>query len=54
MKNDTEKGSILIIDDDPLNLDMLSDYLQASGFMVLTAEGGEKAIKQINLLIWSF
>ncbi len=41
-----KKESILIVDDDPTNLAVLFDYLQASNFEVFAAEDGQSAIKQ--------
>ena len=42
------KGSILIVDDTPANLDMLVDYLTDSGFKVLVATDGERAIDRLK------
>ncbi|MCC5634825.1 response regulator [Nostoc sp. CHAB 5844] len=45
MKNDFKKsGVILIVDDTPINLEMLFDFLGQAGFTVLIAEDGESAI----------
>ncbi|MBD2454607.1 response regulator [Nostoc sp. FACHB-87] len=45
MKNDFNKsGVILIVDDTPINLEMLFDFLGTAGFTVLIAEDGESAI----------
>jgi len=45
MKNDLNKsGVILIVDDTPINLEMLFDFLGKAGFTVLIAEDGESAI----------
>ncbi|MDZ8188920.1 MAG: response regulator [Nostoc sp. ChiSLP02] len=45
MKNDFHKSSvILIVDDTPINLEMLFDFLGQAGFTVLIAEDGESAI----------
>lgn len=43
-----ETGTILIVDDEVLNLDMLSRRLQRSGFMVSVAEGGRQALEAID------
>ena len=43
-----KKGQILIVDDQPENLKVLSDFLIESGFEVLVAKAGEKAIKQLQ------
>ena len=42
-----EAGTILIVDDEALNLDMLSRRLQRSGFTVSVAEGGRQALEAI-------
>jgi two-component system, cell cycle sensor histidine kinase and response regulator CckA len=45
MKDDFNKSSvILIVDDTPINLEMLFDFLGQAGFTVLIAEDGESAI----------
>ncbi|MDM8561364.1 SpoIIE family protein phosphatase [Candidatus Parabeggiatoa sp. HSG14] len=41
-------GKILIVDDEPNNLDVLNNCLRDAGFKVLTAEGGEVALKRVN------
>lgn len=40
------KGTVLIVDDNPTHLAVLSDYLHADGFDTLTAQDGEYAIRQ--------
>lgn len=45
---DFYKGSILIVDDNPINLGALFDFLTNSGFKVLVAEDGESAIEKAN------
>jgi two-component system sensor histidine kinase ChiS len=42
------KGQILIVDDNPTNLDVLFEYLDEAGFSVLVAENGLEAIEQIQ------
>lgn len=42
------KGSVLIVDDNPINLGTLFDFLTASGFKVLVAEDGQSAIEKAN------
>jgi two-component system cell cycle sensor histidine kinase/response regulator CckA len=42
------KGSILIVDDTPSNLEVLFDFLAATGFRVLVAEDGESAIERLR------
>ncbi|MEA5624385.1 response regulator [Nostoc sp. UHCC 0251] len=45
MKDDSNKSSvILIVDDTPINLEVLFDFLGKAGFTVLIAEDGESAI----------
>ncbi|MBW4599639.1 MAG: response regulator [Calothrix sp. FI2-JRJ7] len=39
-----DKGAILIVDDNPANLEMLLEFLSNAGFTVLVAEDGESAI----------
>ncbi|HEY9671242.1 MAG TPA: PAS domain S-box protein [Waterburya sp.] len=41
-----QKGTILIVDDTPANLGSLFDFLTESGFHVLIARDGEKAIER--------
>ncbi|MCK4764830.1 MAG: response regulator [Candidatus Aminicenantes bacterium] len=41
-----KKETILIVDDDPMNLSLLNDYFAASGFRVLVAEDGESAVQR--------
>jgi len=42
----SEKGSILIVDDNPTNLGLLSDCFGNFGFEILVAEDGESAIER--------
>ncbi len=44
MSNKEHKGTILIVDDTPTNLDLLFKYLTRSGFEVLLAQSGKEAI----------
>ncbi len=46
MKND-EKGSILVVDDLPTNLRILTTTLNAAGYTTLIANNGERALYQI-------
>lgn len=41
-----EKNTILVVDDDPVNVSLLVHTLQNSGFNTLTAGNGEQAIEQ--------
>ncbi|HBB31771.1 MAG TPA: diguanylate cyclase response regulator [Cyanobacteria bacterium UBA8803] len=43
---DSEKGTILIVDDNPMNLEVLFDFLSDAGFKVLVARDGESAIEK--------
>jgi two-component system OmpR family response regulator len=45
MKND--KYRILLVDDDPMLCELLSEYLQEDGFDVVSVNGGEDAIKTL-------
>ncbi|MCP4140322.1 MAG: response regulator, partial [Chloroflexi bacterium] len=38
---------ILIVDDEPKNLDVLHDCLREAGFKVLVAKSGEAALQRI-------
>ena len=40
--------SALIVDDDEINLEILSDYLEAAGLAVMTVPDGESAIKVLD------
>ncbi len=41
-------GTILIVDDIPLNLELMDDMLQTIGFSIITAENGKVAIEQLK------
>ncbi|HIK04957.1 MAG TPA: response regulator [Trichormus sp. M33_DOE_039] len=41
-----EQGVILIVDDTPINLEMLFDFLANTGYTVLVAEDGESALSR--------
>ncbi|MFP4122166.1 ATP-binding protein [Coleofasciculus sp.] len=45
---DIEQGIILIVDDNPTNLGVLSDCLSGSGFEVWIAQDGESAIERVD------
>lgn len=47
MSSDNE-NTVLIVDDNPENLSVLSDYLQKAQFKVLVAEKGESALKRLK------
>lgn len=42
----SERETILIVDDNPVNLQLLFDFLKASGYRVLVAQDGESALEQ--------
>ena len=46
--NANQKESIFVVDDNAENLKVISDFLIDSGFEVLVAKDGEKAIKQLH------
>jgi len=46
----TEKATILIVDDNPTNLNVLIDYLNEAGFKTLIAESGDRALYQTALV----
>ena len=46
MTTSEKRGTILIVDDTPLNLEVLQDILSAAGFELLIAVNGESAIRQ--------
>jgi signal transduction histidine kinase len=41
-----EQHTLLIVDDNPVNLEMLSSFLRSAGYRVLVAEDGEAALEQ--------
>lgn len=43
-----EKGTILVVDDTPTNLEVLFDFLSNAGFRVLFAEDGESALDKAH------
>ncbi len=45
---ESQRGTILVIDDDPTNLQILFDYLKEAGFKTLLATGGNRAIRQLE------
>ncbi len=44
----SDTGFILIVDDNPTNLSVLSQALKSAGFAIRIAEDGESAINSIN------
>lgn len=45
LERDLSKSSILIVDDNPFNLDVLTDCLESEGFEVMAARSGESCLK---------
>lgn len=43
-----EQGVLLVVDDSPTNIEILSDLLIRSGFKVLVARDGESALQQVG------
>lgn len=50
MKKD-ERGTILVVDDEPANLGVLFEHLRQSDFKVLIAEDGASALKRVERLV---
>ncbi|MBD0388197.1 MAG: response regulator [Nostoc sp. C3-bin3] len=48
IRENTTKGNLLIVDDNPTNLGVLFEYLTNSGFKVFVAIDGESAIEQVD------
>ncbi len=46
--SDSFKPQILIVDDNPANLGVLSDYLKDYGFRILAARSGDSALKKLE------
>lgn len=46
-----QEAKILIVDDDPANLNVLLDYLYQSGYKVLIAPDGEQALRQVEYVL---
>jgi len=44
----TKQQTILIVDDNPTNLGVLSNYLKDSGFRILVARSGDSALKKVQ------
>lgn len=44
MMQSQDSGYILIVDDSPMNLELLREFLTSAGFAVATANSGEDAI----------
>ena len=45
---DPAAPTILVVDDQPLNLELVTDYLEGSGCMVVTAADGEAALAAVD------
>jgi two-component system NtrC family sensor kinase len=46
VKHDFQENTILIVDDNPTNLELLSDYLEGYGFKIFVATNGELAVER--------
>ena len=46
--------SVLIVDDDKIKLEILSDYIEAAGTAVMTVVDGDSAIKVLNSQDYQF
>ncbi len=42
----SQKYTVLIVDDTPTNLGVVADYLESCGFEIMMAQSGEKALKK--------
>ena len=47
---DREVGLVLIVDDNPMNLGVLSDVLDRAGWEVSVAKSGQKALERVALI----
>ena len=50
MELNLEATTLLIVDDNPTNLSVISEYLGAYGFRIIVARNGETAIKRTLLV----
>lgn len=48
MRNDLKTSSILVVDDVPVNIQLLTTYLSSEGYTIISAEDGAEAIKKIQ------
>ncbi|HBL13481.1 MAG TPA: histidine kinase, partial [Cyanobacteria bacterium UBA11162] len=48
VEDSADKGTILIVDDTPSNLEVLFEFLTNAGFKVLVAIDGESAIQKVE------
>src|SRR5690349_14246896 len=46
--SESPKYTLLLVDDTPTNLGVLSEYLAESGFKVVVARDGESALKRVH------
>ncbi len=44
------KGSVLVVDDNPTNLSILIDYLEETGLKTFAAEDGESALELLEYI----
>ncbi|WP_336822271.1 ATP-binding protein [Sporosarcina sp. USHLN248] len=50
--NAIDRKRILVIDDDPLNLEIIERLLQSEGYFVKTCPNGKAALEQLNGTVW--
>ncbi len=48
-RDDPPRGTILIVDDDPVNLGVLNEFLKDAGFSVLLARNGDECLESARL-----
>ncbi|MFQ5648806.1 MAG: diguanylate cyclase [bacterium] len=48
MSNNTRSKSILVVDDVPVNIQLLTTYLSSEGYQVISARDGSEAIAKVN------
>ena len=44
----SQKAKVLIVDDEPLNVDYLEQALEDSGYQIITATNGQEALDKIQ------
>jgi two-component system sensor histidine kinase ChiS len=48
VERETAKGTVLVVDDDPVNVQILFNNLSLASYYVITAQGGEEAIELVD------
>ena len=46
--NESRKNKILIVDDDPINIHVVTNHLIVSGYKIITAYSGQEALEKIK------